>query len=59
MYFYKKKIIVRGFLEELFDKKYTDDGIHPNELGYNIIAEEINKNLKKDLGQNLIKKAIK
>ena len=34
-----------GDKDELFDKKYSDDGIHPNELGYNIIAEAINKKL--------------
>ena len=32
--------------EELFDKRYSNDGIHPNELGYSVIAEEINKKIK-------------
>lgn len=39
---------------ELFDIKYSDDGIHPNELGYNIIANEINKKLKKSYSKMLI-----
>ena len=38
---------------ELFDIKYSDDGIHPNELGYNIIAEEINRKLKNSYGKIL------
>lgn len=40
--------------EGLFNKKYSDDGIHPNELGYKIVADEINKKLKKDLSKKLI-----
>ncbi|MBQ7137131.1 MAG: SGNH/GDSL hydrolase family protein [Bacilli bacterium] len=42
--------------EGLLDKKYSDDGIHPNELGYNVIADKINKRLKKGLGQKVIQK---
>ena len=33
--------------KKILDKKYSDDGIHPNELGYNVIANKINKTLKK------------
>ena len=40
--------------KELFDTKYSDDGIHPNESGYNIIANEINKKLKKSFSKKLI-----
>lgn len=29
-----------------FDSKYTDDGLHPNEEGYNIITKKIKKALK-------------
>ena len=32
--------------EKILDKKYSDDGIHPNELGYDVIANKINKTLK-------------
>ena len=39
--------------EELFDRRYSDDRIHPNELGYNVIASEINKKLKKGLSKKL------
>ncbi|MBQ2872754.1 MAG: SGNH/GDSL hydrolase family protein [Bacilli bacterium] len=30
----------------LFNKRYSDDGIHPNDNGYSIVAQEINKQLK-------------
>lgn len=40
--------------DELFDERYTNDGIHPNELGYNIIANEINKRLKNGLCKKLL-----
>ena len=40
--------------KKLFDKKYSDDGVHPNESGYNIIANEINKKLKKSFSKKLI-----
>ena len=40
--------------KELFDTKYSVDGIHPNESGYNIIANEINKKLKKSFSKKLI-----
>ena len=39
--------------KELFDTKYSVDGIHPNESGYNIIANEINKKLKKSFSKKL------
>lgn len=39
---------------ELFDIKYSDDGIHPNELGYNIVATEINKKLRKSFNKKLL-----
>ena len=38
---------------ELFDVKYSDDGIHPNEVGYNIVATEINKKLRKSFSKKL------
>lgn len=37
----------------LFDERYSDDGIHPNEIGYNIVAEEINKKLKINFSKRL------
>lgn len=36
----------------LLDTKYSEDGIHPNELGYNVISNEINKKLKRVLVKN-------
>jgi len=42
--------------KELFDKKYTDDGIHPNEPGYDIIATEINNKLNLDFSKRLTHK---
>ena len=32
---------------DLFDDRYTDDGIHPNESGYSVVVEAINKELTK------------
>jgi len=40
----------------LLSKEYSDDGIHPNELGYSVIANVINNRLKKGLGQKVIQK---
>lgn len=33
--------------EDLFDERFTDDGIHPNKDGYALLAEEITKRLNK------------
>ena len=40
--------------EGLMKKEYTKDGIHPNEQGYQVIAEEINKILHKQHTKKLI-----
>lgn len=40
---------------ELLDKKYSDDGIHPNSEGYKLIADEINRNLKVNKDKELKK----
>lgn len=41
--------------KELLDPKYSNDGIHPNEVGYSVIVNEINKHLKKDLSKKKVK----
>ena len=30
---------------DLLDSKYSDDGMHPNNVGYCVVAEAINKQL--------------
>lgn len=39
--------------EDLFDERFTDDGIHPNKDGYAILAEEITKRLDKGMSIKL------
>lgn len=41
---------------ELFDEKYTNDGIHPNEAGYGVIAELINKKLERCSSNKMLQK---
>ena len=35
--------------EDLFDERFTDDGIHPNVAGYELLANEVNKRLNKGI----------
>lgn len=39
--------------EDLFDERFTDDGIHPNKDGYTLLAEEITKRLNKGFSMKL------
>lgn len=39
--------------EDLFDERFTDDGIHPNKDGYALLAEEITKRLNKGMSIKL------
>ena len=40
--------------EGLFNKEYSDDGIHPNAVGYSLIAEEITKKINNRYCKKLI-----
>lgn len=40
--------------EDLFDERFTDDGIHPNVAGYELLAKEINKRLDKGFSMKFI-----
>lgn len=41
----------------LFNKEYTDDGIHPNSIGYGIIAKELSEKIQgKEKNKLLVKK---
>lgn len=41
--------------DDLFDERFTDDGIHPNALGYELLANEVNKRLNKGIQMSLVK----
>ncbi len=41
----------------LLKQEYTKDGIHPNELGYQIVVNEINNLLNKPYVRNLVNKS--
>ena len=39
--------------DDLFDERFTDDGIHPNVAGYELLANEVNKRLNKGIQMKL------
>lgn len=43
---------------DLFDERFTDDGIHPNYDGYALLAQEISKKLDKGMSMTLSSKTI-
>lgn len=45
--------------EDLFDERYTDDGIHPNKEGYALLANEISKRLNKGFTMKLASDGMK
>lgn len=41
----------------VFNKEYSDDGIHPNEIGYGVVAKELSKKIQgKEKNKRLVKK---